>query len=266
MLFEVKNYKPHVTDEPVTSLKEIRRDLNSVFEEIPCIKKAGVFGKWAAGEAGEGDPIGVVIFPDWRYGISTRGLWDYANRLLYYLGRDVDIVVDRRFNRDAHPETKILYGRAEWRIEEIEHAIDVAEQAARHASTMLTMEGLRHGMASDIADDASRTAWCGLFAALTAMGGWEAMEPSIATTYERARDKGAIESAHFVARACRDLSYFSELAEIGIPMRVADALLAVYDANLVADALRADGRPASRILVADPDVLELMRTLELVPR
>ena len=260
-VYKIEDYGSHVADNPASSLKEIRQGLHSVFSEIPCVKKVGIYGKWATGKAEEGDPIEIVLFPDWEYGISVRGVMEYADHLLFFLGRDVDVVTDREWRREAHPEMRVLYGRPDWAVEDIEWDVAAAERAARHATLGLTMDGLKAD-AAEIASDAARAARCGLTAALKAMGGWVGEESTIPAIYERARDKGGIEDNHHIAHCCRDLGYLEECADFGMELRVADALLAVCSANRVAGELHAAGRPAAWVSVRDREVLGLMRTLE----
>lgn len=260
-VYKVKDHRAHVTDNPVSTLKEIRQGFHSIFSEIPCVKKVGVYGSWATGEQREGDPVKIVLFPDWQCGISVRGVMEYADSLLFFLGRDIDIVTDRELRREAHPELRVLYGRPSWMMEDIEWDAAAAKRAARHAALGLTMDGLKTD-AAEISSDAALAARCGLTAALKAMGGWVGEESTIPTIYERARDKGAVADNHHIAHCCRDLGYLEECADLGMELRVGDALLAVFGANRVADELHAAGRPAAWVSVRDREALRLMRALE----
>lgn len=260
---------------PQRTIEGIMRGVRIAFRLIPFVQSVELVGP----EDIESDcPIQLQVNIDPRFGKPFAPIFDepwqpsrdvrfkpFSQYLLTELGRDVDCFAgDSARAREIGRDTKLVYEREPdyFLSDTIEPLFKSAENDAREAARCL--EDDFRAMAPNICHYAGEAVLSSLEIAYHAMGGLDVFAPDISNYLENASEARAIRCADLWLRhAAHELDYCMRCVHNGAPLSGLDALCAVVYANEFADELDMAGRPAFWIPVRNPEVIELMRTLEM---
>lgn len=303
-MFYLKDYLKDCTVQPLPpqrDIEQIAKWADEAFSWFPYVESAEL----VISEDIDGDgPIELLVNIDPQFGMplprppffdSSKSLFDrccdqLGDELVARLGRDVDCYTgdDARAHKVGR-NRKVIYERDAFyseQVEELKRLYIVIKSDVQDAARCLDDDF--RVMASNICYHSAAVVLTSLKIATGAMGGWilDVDEPSIdegatalklnnsrtlkmsisgALSEAAAEEVRAIDDSG-LRHAASELDYYMRCALDDAPLNGLDALCALFYANEFADFLHRAGRPAFWIPIRNPEVIELMRVLDIAPK